>query len=174
MSHERRNEPLKVILQTKSNIIEKIKENLGKILTARFWEGVFDHFMKFSTTNQSPQLLLHLIQRMCKSKSTIQLHFQIGGRVLKFGLREFALTTGPNYHEISYVNKKDIKDKWWGWLNRVYFKTLKSVRRHYLNTMFNISTTGTDDDRIRMTKLYFLESFLLPRQESLSTEWITF
>ena len=37
--------------------------------------------------------------------------------------------------------------------------------------MFNISTIGTIDDRIMVTKLYFLESFLLPRQEFFSIEW---
>ena len=42
---------------------------------------------------------------------------------------------------------------------------------HYLNIMFNISTAETDDDKIKMVKLNFLESFLLPRQESLSIEW---
>ena len=53
----------------------------------------------------------------------------------------------------------------------IYFETLKSMTMHYLNTMFNISTVGTDEDRIQMAKLYILESFLLPRQESLSIEW---
>ena len=53
----------------------------------------------------------------------------------------------------------------------IYFETLKSVKMHYLNIMFNISTAETDDDKIKMVKLNFLESFLLPRQESLSIEW---
>ena len=52
---------------------------------------------------------MHLIQRMCKSKSTAQLHFLIGGRVLKFGLGEFALITGLNYDEIP-----DVRYKGWG------------------------------------------------------------
>lgn len=34
-----------------------------------------------------------------------------------------------------------------------FFETLKSVTRHYLDTIFNISTVETDDDRIRMAKL---------------------
>ena len=37
--------------------------------------------------------------------------------------------------------------------------------------MFNISTAGTDDDRIKMAKLYFLESFLIPNPKCLSVEW---
>ncbi|TYK28604.1 hypothetical protein E5676_scaffold2030G00160 [Cucumis melo var. makuwa] len=37
--------------------------------------------------------------------------------------------------------------------------------------MFNISTAGTDDDLIKMAKLYFLESFLIPKQECLSIDW---
>lgn len=81
----------------------------------------------------------------------------IGGRVLTFGLREFALITGLNCNEISYISTKEIKGG--GRLKRIYFKTLKSVTRHYLSTMFNISTTGMDDDRIRMAKLYFLGRF---------------
>ncbi|KAA0054652.1 protein Ycf2-like [Cucumis melo var. makuwa] len=38
--------------------------------------------------------------------------------------------------------------------------------------MFNISTVGTDEDRIKVAKLYFFERFLIPKQESLSIEWV--
>ncbi|KAA0064135.1 protein Ycf2-like [Cucumis melo var. makuwa] len=44
-------------------------------------------------------------------------------------------------------------------------------KSEYLNVMFNISTAGTDDDLIKMAKLYFLESFLIPKQECLSIDW---
>ena len=128
MSQQRKIDHLRINLQTKSNIIDKIKENMGKRLIARFSEGLFDHFLKFSITNQSSKLLLHLIQRMCKSKSTTQLHFMIGGRVLKFGLREFTLITNMNYNEILDVNTEDIKGG--GRLQRIYFETLKSVTKH--------------------------------------------
>ncbi|KAA0040869.1 protein Ycf2-like [Cucumis melo var. makuwa] len=106
---------------------------------------------------------------MCKPKSTSQLQFLIGGRVLRFGLREFALITGLRCHEISDINHEDIKGG--GWLKGVYFENLKTVTRQYLNVMFNISTARTDDDRIKMAKLYFLESFLIPKQECLNVDW---
>ena len=93
----------------------------------------------------------------------------IGGGVLTFGLREFTFITDLNCNEIPYISIEQIKGG--ERLKRIYFETLESVTRHYLNTMFNISTTGTNDDIVRMAKLYFLESFLLPRQESLSIEW---
>uniref|UniRef100_A0A9I9ECS6 Protein Ycf2-like n=1 Tax=Cucumis melo TaxID=3656 RepID=A0A9I9ECS6_CUCME len=35
----------------------------------------------------------------------------------------------------------------------------------------SFSTAGTDDDRIKIAKLYFLESFLIPKQEFLSVDW---
>ncbi|TYK13893.1 protein Ycf2-like [Cucumis melo var. makuwa] len=108
-------------------------------------------------------------ERMCKPKSTSQLQFLIGGRVLRFRLREFALITGQKCHEIPYINHEDIKGG--GWLKGVYFENLKTVTRQYLNVMFNISTAGTDDDSIKMAKLYFLESFLIPKQEYLSVDW---
>uniref|UniRef100_A0A9I9EEY0 Protein Ycf2-like n=1 Tax=Cucumis melo TaxID=3656 RepID=A0A9I9EEY0_CUCME len=47
-------------------------------------------------------------ERMCKPKSSSQLHFLIEGRVLKFELREFALITGLNCHKISDINQEDI------------------------------------------------------------------
>uniref|UniRef100_A0A9I9E5C4 DUF1985 domain-containing protein n=1 Tax=Cucumis melo TaxID=3656 RepID=A0A9I9E5C4_CUCME len=169
MCFERRNEPLKINLHIKSTVIEKIKENLGDRLINRFREGIFGHFLNFSITNQSSQLLLHLIQRMCKPKSTSQLQFLIGRRILRFGLREFALITGLRCHEIPDINHEDIKDG--GQLKGVYFENLKTVTRQYLNVMFNISTAGTYDDRIKMAKLYFLESFLIPKQECLSVDW---
>ena len=78
-------------------------------------------------------------------------------------MREFVLITGLKCHEIPYINHEDIKGG--GLLKRVYFKNLKTMMRQYLNVMFNISTAGTDDDRIKMVKLYFLESFLIPKQE---------
>ncbi|TYK23840.1 protein Ycf2-like [Cucumis melo var. makuwa] len=106
---------------------------------------------------------------MCKPKSTSKLQFLIGGRVLRFGLREFALITGLKCHEIPYINHDDIKGG--GRLKGVYFENLKTVMRQYLNVMFNISTARTDDDRIKMAKLYFLESFLIPKQECLSVDW---
>ncbi|KAA0035989.1 protein Ycf2-like [Cucumis melo var. makuwa] len=106
---------------------------------------------------------------MCKPKSTNQLQFLIGGRVLRFGLREFVLITGLKCHEIPDINHKDIKGG--GRLKGVYFKNLKTMTRQYLNIMFNVSTAETDDDRIKMAKLYFLESFLIPKQECLSVEW---
>uniref|UniRef100_A0A9I9EB18 DUF1985 domain-containing protein n=1 Tax=Cucumis melo TaxID=3656 RepID=A0A9I9EB18_CUCME len=87
----------------------------------------------------------------------------------RFGLREFALITGLRCHEIPDINHEDIKDG--GQLKGVYFENLKTVTRQYLNVMFNISTAGTYDDRIKMAKLYFLESFLIPKQECLSVDW---
>ncbi|KAA0050200.1 protein Ycf2-like [Cucumis melo var. makuwa] len=48
-------------------------------------------------------------ERMCKPKSTSQLQFLIGGRVLRFGLREFALITDLRCHEVPYINHEDIK-----------------------------------------------------------------
>uniref|UniRef100_A0A9I9E975 DUF1985 domain-containing protein n=1 Tax=Cucumis melo TaxID=3656 RepID=A0A9I9E975_CUCME len=169
MCSKRRNEPLKINLHIKNTVIDKIKENLGDRLINRFREGIFGHFLNFSIINQSSQLLLHLIQRMCKPKSTNRLQFLIGGRVLRFGLREFALITDLKCHEIHDIKHEDIKGG--GRLKGVYFENLKTVTRQYLNVMFNISTAGTDDDRIKMVKLYFLESFLIPKQECLGVEW---
>ncbi|KAA0033753.1 protein Ycf2-like [Cucumis melo var. makuwa] len=88
---------------------------------------------------------------------------------MRFGLREFALITGLKCHEIPDINHEDMKGG--GRLKWVYFENLKIVTRQYLNVMFNISTAGTDDDRIKMAKLYFLESFLIPNPKCLSVEW---
>ncbi|KAA0051565.1 protein Ycf2-like [Cucumis melo var. makuwa] len=71
--------------------------------------------------------------------------------------------------EVPYINHEDIKGG--GRLKGVYFENLKTVTRQYLNVMFNISTAGTDDDKIKMAKLYFLEIFLIPKQECLSVDW---
>uniref|UniRef100_A0A9I9EIS5 DUF1985 domain-containing protein n=1 Tax=Cucumis melo TaxID=3656 RepID=A0A9I9EIS5_CUCME len=68
---------------------------------------------------------------MCKPKSTSQLQFLIGGRVLRFGLREFALITDLKCHEIPYINHEDIKGG--GRLKEIYFENLKIVTRQYLN-----------------------------------------
>ena len=111
MCFEMRNEPLKINLQAKTIVIDKIKKNLGDTLINRFRQGIFGHFLDVSITNQSSQLLLHLIQRMCKPKLTSRLNFLIGGRVLKFWLREFALVTGLNCHEVPKI-KKEILTGW--------------------------------------------------------------
>ncbi|TYK21258.1 protein Ycf2-like [Cucumis melo var. makuwa] len=67
--------------------------------------------------------------------------------------------------------QKGLEGKGGGRLKGVYFENLKTVTRQYLNVMFNISTAGTDDDKIKMAKLYFLEIFLIPKQECLSVDW---
>ena len=106
---------------------------------------------------------------MWNPKSTTQLHFLIGGGMLKFGLREFTLITSLNCDEIPDVNTEDIKGG--ERPKKIYFEILKSMTMHYLNIMFNISMAGTYENRIRMAKLYFLKIFLLLRQESLSIKW---
>ena len=45
-------------LHTKSTIIDKIKENLEDRLTNKFRGRIFWHFLEFSMSNQSSQLLL--------------------------------------------------------------------------------------------------------------------
>ncbi|KAA0054156.1 protein Ycf2-like [Cucumis melo var. makuwa] len=82
-------------------------------------------------------------------------------------MREFLFITGLKCHEIHDINHEDIKGG--GQLKGVYFENLKTATRQYLNVMFNIS--GTDDDRIKMAKLYFLESLFILKQECLSIEW---
>uniref|UniRef100_A0A9I9EJD1 Protein Ycf2-like n=1 Tax=Cucumis melo TaxID=3656 RepID=A0A9I9EJD1_CUCME len=56
-----------------------------------------------------------------------------GGRVLRFGLREFALITDLKCHEIPDINHEDIKGG--ERLKGVYFENLKTVTRQYLNVM---------------------------------------
>lgn len=88
---------------------------------------------------------------------------------MKFGSREFALITGLNCREIPGVKKDD--NEGGGHLKKMYFESLKIVTRQCLNVMFNVITAGTNNDHLKMTKLYFLESFLTPKQENLHIEW---
>ncbi|KAA0066502.1 protein Ycf2-like [Cucumis melo var. makuwa] len=95
---------------------------------------------------------------MCKPKSTSQLQFLIGGRVLRFGLREFALITDLKCHEIPYINHEDIKGG--GRLKEIYFENLKIVTRQYLNVIFNIRPFVAKGKRVFLWGVYFPHSRL--------------
>lgn len=83
---------------------------------------------------------------------------------MKFGLREFALITELNCGPIPDIVRKKIKG--YQHIKGMYFEGEKTANRKYLNISFNVSKNGTKDDMLKMTLLYFLESFLLPRQDT--------
>lgn len=78
----------------------------------------------FSITNQSSQLLLHLIERQCKPKKESELTFFHKGKVLKFDLREFALITFLNYGPIPNQEKTKIKGE--QYIRNIYFEGEKN------------------------------------------------
>lgn len=166
MPRAKRTQALKINLQTRTDVIDKIKTILPERVLERFRQSCFGNYLDFAITIQSSQLLLHLIQRQCKPKNTSKLNFLIGGRVLRFSLREFALITGLNCGPIPDVGRKSIK----GGQNikSTYFEGDKTFSRKYLNLAFNVSKNGTDDDMLKMALLYFLESFLLPKQHTVN------
>ena len=63
MPIQKRNGLLRINLETKLEVIEKIKEKLGDNLLEKFRETSFGHFLDFAIINQSSQLLMHLIQK---------------------------------------------------------------------------------------------------------------
>lgn len=79
MPRAKRTQSLKINLQTKPNVIDKIKSNLPERVLERFGQSCFSNYLDFAITNQSSQVLLHLIQRQYKPKNTLELSFLIGG-----------------------------------------------------------------------------------------------
>lgn len=160
--------PLKINLYSKVDVMEKIKSNLGGRLLEGFRKTCFGHFLNFSITKPSSQLLLHLIQKQCKPKKSSEINFNIGGNVIKFGLRDFALITGLNCGILPHINKDSIKGG--GRFRNIYFEGDKVVTRKYLNLAFKVNKNAPDEDMLKMSLLYCLESFLLPRQDTVNVE----
>ena len=138
MPIQKRNGLLRINLETKLEVIEKIKKKLGDNLLEKFRETPFGHFLDFAITNQSSQLLMHLIQKQYKSKSSKELNFLIGGRVIRFGLREFALITGPNCGPLPKITKDDIERGEGGYIKDMYFDGESKLMRIYINVGFKV------------------------------------
>lgn len=164
MPKSKTTQPFKINLQMSMDVIDKIKQKLRVI--ARFRKTCFGHFLDFALTNQASQLMLDLIQRQCKPNNPSELNFLIGGRVLKFGLREFALITGLNCGQIPEIDREKIKGG--QHIRKFLFNGKRTISREYLNMGFRMSHCTLDDDMLKISLLYFLENFLLFRKDNVN------
>ena len=76
------------------DIIRKKFEELKTLDRARAWP--FKQFFE-APSLRFLGVIIHLLLRKIKSGSKNEIHFEIGGRFVKFGIGEFSLITGLNF-----------------------------------------------------------------------------
>ena len=97
---------LRRVSQRATTIMPKIKakfEALG--LNERAINCPFKQFFLVPDVKFSRVLIHQLLLRKVKSKESNEMHFLIGGKVLRFGLLEFALMTGLNFGQYPNLAK---------------------------------------------------------------------
>lgn len=85
--------------------------------------------------------------------------FNFEGYIAKFGIREYETITKSNCGPLLPVNMKKLNDKF----SSKYFEDEDSPRSEVVY-IFNDSRKLKDEDKVKMTKIYFLENFLIEKQ----------
>ena len=102
--------------------------------------------------------------QQCESNSSSELAFFLGGEVRKFGLKEFALITGLNCSPYPEAKKK-IKKMLSGEINKKFFSGRKSVKRKELIMMFIGSIEASDEEKVKLAKLFLLKCVLISKSK---------
>ena len=85
-----------------SNALQKIKDKFNALeLLPRAKESPFKQFFLAHSVQFSSALIHQLLMRKIKSKNPNEIHIHVGGKNLRFGIREFVLITGLNFGEDS-------------------------------------------------------------------------
>ena len=122
-----------------------------------FKKITFVSFLDIKFSKFQSQLLYHIIRHQCTLIKDDELWFNFEGTIAKFGIREFEAITDLNCGPLPTVDISKVKNKF---LSK-YFKNEDPISRSRVSFLFNESKKLKEEDRIKMTKIYFLENFLL-------------
>lgn len=89
-----------------------------------------------------------------------ELWFNFEGTIAKFDIRKFKAITSLNYGPLPIVDISKINN----FFLPKYFKNKDPIPRSRVSFFFNNSKKLKEEDKVKMTKIYFLENFLLDKQ----------
>ena len=141
-------------------LLQTLKKKLNRKQREMFRSSPFGNFLDLKITNFQSQLLFHIIRRQCTLTKEDELWFNFESHIAKFGIREYEAITGLNCGPLLQVNMEKLKGRLLG----KYFKNEDIISRSRLTYIFNDSKKVKDEDRVKLTKIYFLENFLLGKQ----------
>ena len=109
------------------------------------------------------QLMKELIKRLVKGGSDSELWFNIGGKVLKFGLQDFAIITGLRCDP---CNDIEVGGSDGGHLKKKFFRSNTKLNIRLFNSIFLNPLKASDDELVQLANLYLLENVVYAKQEA--------
>ena len=142
------------------NTIREKFEELKILDKARAF--LFKHFFEAPSLRFSGVIIYQLMLRKIKPGNKNKIHFEIGGRSVKFRIGEFALITGLNFG--SYPEKVPHSTR----LVSTYLNDSNIVKSHELEVAF--SACNDKDDAWKLDLVYFLDCVLYSHEPNLKVE----
>ena len=147
----------KLNIYARLDVIRNIKRKLNTRKLEVFRNTSFGSFLNIKFSKLHSQLLYNIIKRQCTLKKINELWFNFKGTIAKFDIKEFEAIVGLNCGPLPTVDTFKVKERF---LSK-YFKNEDPIPRSRVSFLFNDSKNMKEEDKIKMTKIYFLENFLL-------------
>lgn len=178
----------KIVNHTKLEDTSHIFQALSEEQLEMFGDSIFGQLLLVrqipndnKTHSTYPSRIVHqLILRQCINTdytvkkvdgkvTPCEAWFKINNHVVKFGLSEFALMTGLNCREFTpdeleeHNRARDYTPK--SMFANKFFKKMKKVSTLEVVAAFLGARDATNNEKVMLAKLVFLETILLPKQE---------
>ena len=156
---------LRINSYSKLESIELLKNRFSKQkhILERVKCGCFKHMIDLPLSHFHWQLMKELIKRLVKGGSDSELWFNIGGKVLKFGLQDFAIITGLRCDP---CNDIEVGGSDGGHLKKKFFRSNTKLNIRLFNSIFLNPLKASDDELVQLANLYLLENVVYAKQEA--------
>ncbi|XP_050209875.1 uncharacterized protein LOC126660423 [Mercurialis annua] len=139
------------------DVISNIKSKLSEQQLLLFSATCFGKFLQMKEYKLQTNLIHGLLMREVKQPSEYELWIKVCGKLLKFGLEEFALVTGLRCYGDSDSGKYSSFQSDW---KEKYFSGLKKVNKKSVEECFLLKRWDCNEDAVKLAILYFIELFL--------------
>jgi hypothetical protein len=152
--------PGKITVINTKGVLLKFKNNLQEGQRHILRNTCFGHFLECDDVVVQPQLIHYFLLRQVKQPNEEEIWFNIEGRFVRFSVPEFCLVSG-----LRYVGDGDTSrlEKIPSHLKKKYFKHLKVVTQEDVREAYFAAGDMPDEDVSKLGALYFITSYLLPR-----------
>ena len=149
-------ELLKNRFSNKPHIIERLRS------------GCFKHMLDIPLGHFHWQLMKELIQRLVKGSGDNELWFNFGGKLMKFGIQDFALITGLNCSPCNDVGLCGSDN---GHLRDKFFSNNTKLNIRLFNSIFLNPLKATDDELVQLANIFLLENVVYAKQDGTQVDW---